>query len=144
MLGLPGRPSVPTAGPADPLAGSPDLTLVIAELCKAQEHLDRVQGVVITALVRCGVLDLTPRQLAILYLLSLQDQQPSKLSKVLFHRDKQIAHHVKQLLARGLVEEYRHSVDRRAKLLHLTPRGLELLRRLGIAEGAARTDGGAA
>lgn len=104
----------------------------LEELCLAHEHLDRAQHIVMTRIERNGIRDLTPLQMAILYMLSREPQQPTKLSKLLFNRDRPITHSLKPLTRRGLIEERPHAQDKRAKLLHITAEGAAILRRFGI------------
>lgn len=106
------------------------------ELCLAHEHLDRVQNIVMNWIERNGIRDLTPLQMAILYMLSRKPQQPTKLSKLLFNRERPLTHSLRPLTRRGLVEERPHAHDKRAKLLHITPDGIAILRRFGVETGA--------
>ncbi|MGQ9369036.1 MarR family transcriptional regulator [Azospirillum sp. ST 5-10] len=122
----------------DRRTGCPDAGLALEELCRAHDHLDRANRTVVAALKRQGIADVKPMALVILYRLSRQAQQPSRIGKALFHREKSLTHHVRLLLQRGLVEQRPHSHDGRAKVLRVTERGLAVLRAFGIADRPVR------
>ncbi|WP_109105824.1 winged helix DNA-binding protein [Azospirillum sp. TSO35-2] len=116
-----------------PVPGTPlKAASALDELCLAHEHLDRVQHIVMIWIERNGIRDLTPLQMAILYTLSREPLQPTKLSKLLFNRERPLTHSLKPLARRGLIEERPHAQDKRAKLLHITDEGAAILRRFGI------------
>ena len=123
-------------GPTEPHGKPFDAARALDELCQAHERLDTLHYAILHWIHWCRIPDLSPLQVAILYILSRGPQQPSRPGMALFHRDRPLAYPLKPLLSRGLIEERPHRHDGRAKLLHVTPTGLAVLRRFGVRDEA--------
>jgi DNA-binding MarR family transcriptional regulator len=108
------------------------LTWILDELSRTYELFDSLSLTVGTALDRQGIDDINPFQLLILSILNRRSLQPSQISALIFNRNKLISHPLKQLHERGYVEQLPHEMDGRAKLIHISAKGRDVLKQLGL------------
>ncbi len=93
-------------------------------------HLVRRVQQISTALFteECGALDLTSVQYAAMVAIGRGERMDAtRLSAEIAFDRSTLGDVLERLEAKGLIERRPHPDDRRVKLLHLTPRGVELL-----------------
>ncbi|MGQ9368361.1 MarR family transcriptional regulator [Azospirillum sp. ST 5-10] len=119
-----------------------DAALLLEEFSEANARFERLNKGVVMLLDRAGIGDISPLQLLLIYALSRQPLQPSKITSLLFSNNKTLAYPLKKLQTRGYVDRKPHSADGRARLLQITRKGQAVLLRLGIEPGREGGGGG--
>ncbi len=108
----------------------PDPALSLDDVYRMPGHLIRRVQQISTALFaeECAGFDLTSVQFAALVAIQANPMvDATRLSALIAFDRSTLGDVLERLEAKGLIERRPHPDDRRVKLLHLTPRGVELL-----------------